>query len=587
MSAQYHPLKTYKVIDPATNIDSARSYSILSGSKFIQYKPNVSTNYSNIQVAHSVPPASEGILTDRNVKMKWAVNFSIVGTSLGGGPLIDFQAGTVGLRKWPIANTISTQSVTINNTAVSNNASDLIDPMTRYAIKRNERNTSLSTSPVMADNYQNYNDGLGYNNNPLAWYGNNPSEMSRGAFNYTGGSSPNLVVNYNVSTGANFTYNVSENIFLDPFIWGDYEASAFIGVKSMDFTFTLGDLRQMLSINQSSANFSTVTATFASAPQLLFRYLTPNELVSPFVAQKPYVYSWTNVTRYTTSSSTSMVPNAQQTLISNNLQLNSIPQRCYFYVREANNNRTYFSSDAYCSCDNLNITWINNNGLLASASKQDLYGMCAKNGLQMNYPQWNYFSGSIVAVDFGRDIGMSELESPGLIGQYQITVQMQVTNPNQSVTITNPTLFIISCEAGSFTIVNGNSVVNTGVVTRDDILNSRASETIDYNTHKNLYGGSIIGSIRSFLENAYGKYKKYEPEARAVAKLAKPHLPKNAQSVLNQLGYGKSGGKRRGRGGLDSDDEREEKEKDRKDKESPVKSKIKSKLEKMKKYNKN
>jgi len=581
MSLSYKPLNVYKVIDPIIHIDSSRSYNVLSGPRELQWKPNISTNYASSQVSFSVPPPSEQTVVDRSIKQKWSVLFVLQGVGLNGGNLVNFDSGTIALRKSPIASCISTQSVTLNNTAVSNNVQDLVDPMFKYSISKDEQNGSLSESPDMDDQFQNYNDGLGWSRNPLSLYGGNVDQQTRGAFNFTGGSSPSLVVNYNNNTGASFVYTVTENIFLDPFTFGDYDASGFVGLRNMDFTFTIGNLSRMLSINSSAGSITNLTAQFNSAPVLLFKYATLNELVQPFESNKPYVYPYNNVTRYATPSGSSLSSNAQLTLTSNNLQINSIPQRLYIFVRDQNQSLTYNSSDVYCVLENLNITWQNRNGLLASATKQDLYNICARNGCKQSWAQWSQYQGSIMAVDMGRDIGMDPLEAPGLLGNFQLTVTATVTNCNQSNSLVNPTLYIISVEAGTFTIVNGTSVPMIGVLSRQDILSSQASQMLDFNTHKNIYGGSIFSTLRNFGENVYNGVKNNLPFIRKVSAAVKPFLPAGAESALSAIGLGRRRRSRKGKGveAEDSDTEVEQSEVDEGEQsekeESPVKYKKK------------
>ena len=71
---------------------------------------------------------------------------------------------------------------------------------------------------------------------------------------------------------------------------------------------------------------------------------------------------------------------------------------------------------------------------MSSASKQDLYKMSVKNGCNMSWQQWagdavqtlsNGASfgtvGSVLAIDFGDDIGLDSTLAPGILGTLIVT----------------------------------------------------------------------------------------------------------------------------------------------------------------------
>src|SRR5690606_32698689 len=125
-------------------------------------------------------------------------------------------------------------------------------------------------------------------------------------------------------------------------------------------------------------------------------------------------------------------------LSSNNIQLNSIPRRMYIYVRERNQDlySTPNNPDTYFSIENISIQFQNKNGLLASASKQQLYEISVKNHCNMSWTQWsggpvvnsalpfgstaNHYGtiGSILCIEYASDIGLDSIEAPGKLGQY-------------------------------------------------------------------------------------------------------------------------------------------------------------------------
>ena len=102
------------------------------------------------------------------------------------------------------------------------------------------------------------------------------------------------------------------------------------------------------------------------------------------------------------------------------------------------------------SLENLKISWNNSNALLADATKEQLFQMCSKNGLNDQYVTWNGFPtinssiinnstsrartalipgiGSVACIEFGTDIGLNPGEAPGSIGTYNLQVTMGFKN---------------------------------------------------------------------------------------------------------------------------------------------------------------
>ena len=86
------------------------------------------------------------------------------------------------------------------------------------------------------------------------------------------------------------------------------------------------------------------------------------------------------------------------------------------------------TTDTFAQINTVSITWDNRNGLLASALSTDLYTMSVKNGLQDSFPAWAQYSGSVLCVEMGSDIGLLDGQAPGMAGQFQLNVQCNYTN---------------------------------------------------------------------------------------------------------------------------------------------------------------
>jgi hypothetical protein len=491
------------------NIDSERKYAVYSGPKEVSYKPNTSTSYNSSTVTFSVPPPSPYIAVDRKVYMKWRMQIDFVGT--GSGSLLGIGT-TDALRSNPLSKIINNVAVTLNNQQVSIQMADVIEPLTRYG--GHERDEYACTA-WMHDQFQEYGLGNAFVRNPLADYGDNTYEQARGGYPYVSLS--------NTSTTASVVYDICEPIYLSPLAWGKHMSSAFIGLQNMDFVFNLGTLSRIWSHDLTNGNtITSMSVSFPSAPQLLFNYLTPNELVTPVSATKGYVYPYHVVDRYP-SPAVSVGTLASTTITSNNIQLQSIPKRMLIFARRSNDTQDLNTSDVFARITNLSIEFNSRQGLLSAATEQDLYNMARANGVDLNWAQWSKNVGAVVSVDFGKDIGLGELEAPGLLGTYQLSLNATIVNSGPNTV--SYVLYIVTISEGVFTITANRSIAEIAVVSREDVLDSKSSPVISYEMARSgpLSGGSFWSSVGSFFKSAANKalplIKEYGiPLAKVAAK---------------------------------------------------------------------
>jgi hypothetical protein len=584
MSLGTPSLKCETVLDSRVNIDSIRRYNIFKGGKNVSWKPIISTSFSPSSWQFTAPPPNPAVIVDREIYVLVSARLAIKGVKITGtdNKLLNIGVSDA-LRAYPISNAlINTLQLTINNTAVSINMSDVIEPLLRYNVPEIKRGKIFSMSPSMQDQFQEYADWssanttlglryastplLGVNNilnggarNPLSGYGVGAGdEMTRGGF-----QSINIVSDKsgNDTVGdAIVDVLLCEPIFLSPLLFGG-EGPGFIGVQTMDFNFTLnGSLGRIWSradyypantvntnvvatnyITSIDVTFSNQTGeggnTFGVPPTLLFNYITPGELMP---IHREYVYPYFNIDRYPSPSqdlaglnlSTPTTLNASlkvsTKISSNNIQLQSIPRRIYLFGRESNdarskinansrypdilgisNSKDYYSgswnhSDSYAVIKNISVNYNNNAGLLSSASQQDLYRIAVNNGCQQSWNQWSNTNGSVLALDFGKDIQLGDLEAPGKLMTSQLQIDVSFTNT--SLFARTITLYIVVVSEGTFTIVDNRCITQIGVVSENDIFEaSKNLEKQPYTHVQNIYGGDFFSGLKQLIKEAAHK----------------------------------------------------------------------------------
>lgn len=549
MSLNLTPLSVVEVRDPRTVIRS-KEYALLKGGSQVSWKPYTTTSISSSSIQYSCPPPSPKIWIDRKLYHQLPVRIALNCATPNGFPLLRAQYDSP--RAFPVSSSTNTLTVNINNTAVSMNQSDIIQALLRYNTTAMLKEHDYSMTPSCLDQSQEYNDLLGSVRNPLGQYGdsNDESVMGRGGFT-------DYRIMLNTPTQAIIDCVFVEPIFLSPFYWGNGNATAFIGVQTMDFNFTFlaNSGFRMWSHNDKGANApgaitscQTVFSNFGQlnaqpfafgsvVPTLLFNYITPQQLQSIPSAMQ---YSFFNIDRYPTDFP-ALGPNISTTLTSNNIQLQSIPRRLYIYARNNNAtlqlNPTY--TDTYLAINSLTLNWNNHSGLFSSATAYDLYKMSVKNHCNMSWTQWSggptYINGSlsalggtvgsILCIEFATDIGLADDEVPGKLGTYQLQLNVNVTNTNQLNNV-NPTLYIVVVSEGCFNILDQRSVSQIGIVSTQDILDAKQhlADYVDYETIQEVNGGNFLSGISKFGHNILEKIRPIAKKIYEIGKKVAPYV---------------------------------------------------------------
>ena len=531
MSLSVFPLSTVKVLEPRTKINSKRAYAVLKGGSMVSYKPITSIGSSPSSITFSANPPSPNIIVDRELWMTWVINMTFTGTSIS-GPLLQLGSNDAP-RAFPIAQSINTASITMNDATVNINTNDVIGMLLRYATPRDVRMKQYSGTPSMLDQFQNYSEGIGTTKNVMGLYGDNGYEDPRGGFV----GITNLVNPSGAGTlTASLTLEVTEPVFLSPWIFGGDEEAGFIGLQTLEATFTLNNLSRLWSHSSLGNPLSTISASFANPPQLLFTYITPDTIQRiPEVAVYPYF----TITRYPNDFGT-LAPNATALIESNNLQFQTIPRRVLLAARQRNTDLSYLTSDVFAGISSINVNFNGQSGLLSSATQQDLFNMSVRNGVDMDWNQWSLHVGSVLAVEFGIDIGLTPVQAPGMIGTFQFQVAVNIYNPNQLNSIYY-TLYVVAINEGTFTITQNQCLTQIGILTAQDILNSASSPMVDYAMIKNVErGGNFFSSIKSFIS-------KYLPHAKAALDVGKQAYAL-AKPVYDSFQKERGSGRSRGRG---------------------------------------
>ena len=536
MSLAINPLRPVKIMDPLVDVKESRMYGVLQGGQRVSYRNFISTSFSNNNAVFSCPPPSPNIFVDRKVEIKMNVNIQFTGDAGAGNVLLN--SGYDALRSYPVSSILETLNLQINNNTVSINIRDIIKPLLHYNQCQQLTEYNLSTSPVLQDRSQTYESLSNSNMNPLKSYQDSSfgSITGRGAF-------PMEIVS-NTQTSAEVNVELTEELYISPLSFGTrQEMEAFIGVQTFQVTFNWASNLQNLIWSHNPdlvSNFSVSSVTLRE-PSLLFKYITPNNLeILP--AHREYEYF--ELQRYPTNVG-SLAPGVQSRVSSSNIQLNSVPRQIYVFARRQNSELDIDKTDSYLAIQNISINWDNRSGLLSNASPQDLYRLSVKNGCNLSWNEWSgqtmhlltggqdvetVGAGSVLCIEFGTDIGLSDNMAPGINGTFQLQYEVTLENVHPTDTF-GVTLYTVIVSEGIFVIEANSSFSQIGVISNRDILLSRQQEGINYNDLSMMSGTSFFGRLRK-------NFPKYLRSGMKFARKTLPVAEKLASDLGHSLPYG-------------------------------------------------
>jgi hypothetical protein len=546
MSLSFQPLEAVCCVDELVNVERQRTYAVIKSGSQTTYKPFNTTSISNSALNFSCPPPSAGVFVSRKQYLYCPVRLTFTGIPPVGQSII--MPNRDAPRAFPISSIIETLQATINNQSVSVNVADIIHAMAHYNTDEDCKNLDYSTFPSYEDQSQVYGDLFLSNRSPLSTYGTSQdgTQIGRAGF-------PGMVIFSNpVQTvaGTLLTSIVDlascEPLFLSPFYFGKGNACGFFNVSTLDYNFTLigqaanrlwshddnGGTNVIQSISMVMGGLTGGPDSFTNMggnrPNLLFQYVTPLEtqVIPPDV---PITYPYFDIQRYPTDQF-SFDPGASGTINSNNLQISQVPRKMYIYVRQRNSD-LYASStntDTFFQIQNVNIQFLNNTGLLAPQTMQQLYLMSVKNGCKMGWQQWsggpvysNDFTsqigtiGSVVCVEFCTDIGMANpLLTAGVLNQCMIQVNATVKNVSSNAIFA--TMYVVMVLEGSFTITSvGSATVNTGCLSPNDVLDCHNKPGVSLQDAQDVHGS---GDFWSGLKNFGSKLFNFVKDNKLISK---------------------------------------------------------------------
>jgi hypothetical protein len=572
MSITVETLATKRVVDSRTDVNSyaRRTYQIFDGPQdtgFVKFNPNGGQASGN-QLNFTLNPPSTRVFVNRRVIIESTFEVTLTGVPQAGqdfllnfegtGATISAAPGAVGVtlgsangncgpRAYPLANATRSLQVSLNNDQLSQNLGQYWRATTRYANSLGQSEIDQGSTATMLDLAQDYSQVSGNNLSPFAVRGANPLQTSRSSLysvviRRNDARDPDTP---NAELTAIIRFTVREPLYLSPFLFqkGDQD-TGLIGIQTMNLQLQLGgrggsDLAAAVFSVDEGRTFSLVDARSVTATTLesyvYMNFLTPDALqIIPDINNYPYY----EPTLYTTTVQGTIAAGAvSQTIVMNNVQLNSIPQRLLIFIDEPDSAASPFKTDTYASIQGVNISFDNRDSLLAAAQPIDLYNIAAKNNTNLTWTEWNRDCGSVLCLNFGEDIPLRANQAVGLRGSYNLRMTVTFNNVKTGgindvngtyipVAMNGVSLQVLVFGVGVMTIAQQNVVRTVGILTNEDVLRSKTQPALPYMPSGDLYGGGWFDDFR----NAFLSI------ARPVAGIASKLLPMIAPETAPFMG---------------------------------------------------
>lgn len=511
MSLSYLPLDRVRVTDPRVDFSQKGIYAITDSAALITYQKIPATNFTGNVLKFAQPiSASQALSSKMYVRCEFEVTLSGIpdpGTSL-------YQIGHDAPRFMPLAAITDNAVLMLNGTSCTLQTNWLIDALMRYENNFEMIGKELSTFPSMFDYYQQYSDYLQYGSglNSLAQIGEaGPGIEGRGGFPMEiDDSNPNSV---------KIKFITMEPVVLPPLVWTKENHKSLIGVKNIDLTYNIGDFSRVWSRSETNSTPVVVSARISNTPELCYILQTPKMIDKiPKINIYPYTYVEPQIQNFGT-----VQPGQSISISFNARQLTGVPSKAYFFGKNAD--KTPFTTDTYFALEAITQFQFDNfNSVFSSCTPQQLYQICAENGYEGSFSDWYKYSGSVMCVDFSKDVPMQEYCAVGTAKNIQFQVSAVMKNISNAPA--NLSVYMILCYDGICAIdQNGATTFQINLLTPDDVISSQHLQALPYTAIKDFAqkGGSFssaLSSLPGFLkktaQKAIGAYDSLSPDTKSM-----------------------------------------------------------------------
>lgn len=466
--------KIFKVLDDRINVDSPKILVTEDGPNSSTYQSVLPSDPTSLNPTFSIQTPS--VATGINRKMYWRMAGSLVIT---GTNMTNLTAeNRIAFRQFPLQQCCSSVQVQVNDSTMSiGNLSQIISGILRKGLTSKSMAQGLSDTNARPDAVNNYRYAMGADG-----IFNAPGQSAYSDYSDPSRCKGITAVTFDSATQVTVSFDIVEPIVVPPFEYGDdAHTKSIFGVHTLQVTCNMSNVHRALSIALGGTT-STVSAVSLSptAQSLLVGFVTPKDTSIMHSLDRDYLYGFTNVQSFfTTITSGAVTSGSSVSGSSNSIDLPVVPKGFIVYATYSETDRSNASlsdPDLMLPITSIQCQFMTRSGLLAGATRDQLYQLNVKNGVTGPAWQWRgdrlvsaaggspyaRGSGNILYIDCAQDLSLPDGIHPGMMMKSQFSVDSVTVTNNAGKTLTAPRLVIIALTDGILRNKDGASMVSLG-----------------------------------------------------------------------------------------------------------------------------
>jgi hypothetical protein len=531
---------TSLIKDSRLMVKDTINYGVVKGGETITHQRNNVVAASTTSLVFNVQVPSLQTVIDRRVMLGADITLKISGTTANNTTYLVNYGTTDALAPFPFHQMMATMTSTLNSSSVSVNVPDILAPFLKLHDKR-QLNKYNSSTTTLTDIFSRYSDATTLNSNPLgsaanfdyddAFRPNGAWELLDWGPTSNMGKIPQPIGTPTASQDFYVKFHVDEPLlFLSPFTYTtESNTQGMYGIQNMNFQFQLqGATRAWRSTGPANKTVSLVAVDGAYLDFIFINGhpsdLLPSKNIVPYLEYPRYISGGQNLAAQAAVPPVIGAITPEAVWTSQALTLNVVPDKLVIYARSRSTASSCLNADKFLGIKNVNISFNNSSGILASAEQRALWSMSHENGSNQSWEEFRGFIskapvtgagvvstlptvGSIVVLTMGKDIQLvQDYISAGSIGNYSLQVKCNVYNP-EGTAVPDGELVIVAINSGIVVLEQGVSSIFTGILTKEDVLKASDPSSADYNAigwneNVRMTGSGLLDQVKTLGKSA-------------------------------------------------------------------------------------
>jgi hypothetical protein len=516
--AETGSVRLVKAHEPRLDIRADREMVAMMGAANISTRGYVADTASAGQIIWSQTTPSVRVGVDRTIEAE--VVFNVVFGNLPAGVTIKdpFNPQDFGLRQYPLHSIMENLQLRLNDQAFNWEPADTLHAMMRYGNDVGDRQYNAGSSAHKPDATWRYSEITGAPRSPFASWLASGEEDTRALNVWCSRVNANTL-----------QVRMIEQLMISPLSWGE-NCQCLFGIQNIDVQMTFrNQLLRMFAGNLASPNLFVPAITEAQAnaltlsfvPQrndclLHLTYLQPHaDQVVPYRLNYPYY----QIRRFQQRQDLLVSPLNTFNVNYDNITLHEIPKRMYIFAapqvpESYTNTQLTAQANFFANIVRCRVNFDSQDGRLSTLSSFDLWKLSVRNGCQLSYLQWTEYVGSVLCLEFGKDLNLNPLLAPSVRGNFQLSLDVDFKDVRNVATSSNLTdegqteakrytAFLVIVPIGMVSIDNQLITTSIGSITEEQVLAAPWLPPGHRQVYRGMYGsGSFFGNIWQGIKKA-------------------------------------------------------------------------------------